>query len=1061
MAVGTQVVQYPFSGGVDTKTVAEYVDPNARLIDAQNAVFTHEGAIEKRLGVQGLSISTPLGGTMGAPLKLGTRGSELLAIDGAAAWSYSPGLGGWVSRGGVPYCEATRSHLYTNAGQTGQSSFSLAKGSGIRLVAWRTTAGTGAAYLPGDIYVSIYDASTGASLVTAQQMTSGAIYYNPIVIVIGSHGYLFYSDNTGKIYGQVLNTSTLTWGGPTTIVSDANPTSSGIPGFIFDAVPYAPANTSILIAYPQANAGHFSAANARYLRLESLPALTITASATLTAYSSAWNTVTLISCRVDTTLNVAWVAWEYQQSISGNNFQVQAQAFNATTWASLGAVFTLGFPVFNGSKTAGQLSVEPYDAMSALFVIAQSGARYDTTGGSHAQCTYSPTAYTTSPATGPPGLGRVASRPFRAVVAGQTRWLLVFALFQEFQYNQNAQAVSYLLIDALLTGAGNGPGVAVATLAPRQGNYAYAYNAGTFDLRPPSVTNPCVPNAGTYEALIGVNASEEFYSPPQVLNPPAGTCFIDLATFDFTGATTYQCAEGAGESFFSGGVPGMYDGAAFQEIGYLQWPSSIVPTPSGSGGNLGTGTYEWAFVLASLDNSGLITRSTAWTFSNTFGGGTTNSVAFSVPYPAYTSHQNSGRAPVIEVYRTQANQTTLYYEGSISAFPNMGLGTLSYTSTVSDASIATNATLYTTGGVLDAVNPPSLRCLISHVERLWGIDDTGYVIWYSTPFSTSDAPYFNEVLTLQFTDQPLTALASLDDKLVVFTSSLIYFVEGTGPNNLGANSDLQQAVLIPSDVGAADWRSVVRFPNGILFQAPSGGIYLLDRSLTVTYIGKDVQDLTNGQTVVGAHLTPTTNQVRFLLSSGIVLTFDYVLGRWARNVYAAGLGTMQTAIVSGTSWCAATSSGLVYEEKTTAAAAPWYDTSAGGANTWITLTVVTAHVNIAQLQGYQRSRHTMGYARWLESSDQVITLTFDRGVQTQSNTFTYGQQQAANAVAAEWDMHTMATAGQAMSVQVTWSDAPPTGGPATTGHGALLLGLAFEVQVLDPRNRKIPGGSKS
>src|SRR6185312_4663633 len=124
-------------------------------------------------------------------------------------------------------------------------------------------------------------------------------------------------------------------------------------------------------------AGHAFAANPRYLRLEALPALTITASAVLTNYTQTWNVTSLITCRVDTTLNIAWIGWEYQQSISGNNFQIQAMAFNATTWATLGGLFTLGFPApYVSSKTAGQLSVEPYDATSAIFTIAQCGARY-------------------------------------------------------------------------------------------------------------------------------------------------------------------------------------------------------------------------------------------------------------------------------------------------------------------------------------------------------------------------------------------------------------------------------------------------------------------------------------------------------------------------------------------------------------------------------------------------------------------------------------------------------------------------------------------------------------
>jgi hypothetical protein len=1065
MAIGSQTVQFPFAGGVDEKTAAEFVDPNARLIDAENAVFTHDGALEKRLGVAGLSTSTPLGGTMGTPLKLATRGSELLAFDGAAAWSYSTGVGGWVSRGSVPYCQATRSHLYTNAAQTGMAGFSIAEGSGIRLVAWRTVSGSGTSWLPGDVYISIYDTSTGASLVTSQAMTSGAIYYNPTVIILGSYGYLFYSDNAGNLYGRVLTLSTLTWGSVTTIVSDMTPTASGRPGFIFDAVPYAPAGGGILIAYGQ-RAPYYPPVNARYLRLEALPALTISGSATLTAYTQSYNMITLVSCRVDTSLNIAWVAWEYQNA-AANSYSVQGCALNATTWAVLGGPFTVGFPVpYDSTKTAGQLSVEPYDATSALFVGPQYGARYDDTGSSHAQCCYSPPAYTTNPASGPPGLGRVASRPFRVTVAGQTKWLLVFALWQEYQYNQEAQAVTYLLIDALATGSGlyDGGyliGHAVATLAPRQGNYAYAYNAGTYDLRPPSVTSPCDLTAGTYRALIGVNASEEFYSPPQVLNPPAGTCFIDLAEFDFTGATCYSFAEGSGETFISGGVPSFYDGAAVQEIGFLQWPSSITYT-TGTSGNLGTGTYEYTFLMAALDNSGLITRSTGWTTTITFGSGSTNSVSFSIPFPAYTAHQNSGRAPVIEVFRTEANGTTLYYEGNISAFPSMGPGTLSYTSTASDTSIATNDTLYTTGGVLDAVNPPSFRHTIEHVGRLFGIDDTGFVIWYSTPFGPSDAPYFNEVLTLQFTDEVLTALASLDFNLIAFSAKHIWYVQGTGPNNLGQNSDFQQAVLIPSDVGCADWRSVVRFPQGVLFQAPSGGIYMLDRGFNVTYIGKDVQDLTSGATVVAASLTPTSNQVRFLLSSGVVITWDYVLQRWARNVYGASLGTFTTAITANnTSWCAASSSGTVYQEKTTAAAAPWYDTTAGGSNVWITLAVTTAHVKLVGLQGYQRSRHTMGYAHWLEAADQQVTLTFDYGESTQTATFTYGNLYAANQIAAQWDLHTQALSGKAAAVQVTWSDAPPTGGTATTGRGVRMLGLAFEAQVLEQRYRKLPASVKA
>jgi len=46
--------------------------------------------------------------------------------------------------------------------------------------------------------------------------------------------------------------------------------------------------------------------------------------------------------------------------------------------------------------------------------------------------------------------------------------------------------------------------------------------------------------------------------------------------------------------------------------------------------------------------------------------------------------------------------------------------------------------------------------------------------------------------------------------------------------------------LIPTDTGTINPRSIVLTPMGIMYQSEKG-IYLLDRSLQVSYIGADVE----------------------------------------------------------------------------------------------------------------------------------------------------------------------------------------------------------------------------
>lgn len=1065
MPMASQTLQVPFTGGLDQGTASEYLDPSTRILAVSNGRYAHDGGVEKRFGVQALTSAVPTNyPQIGTPLACFTRGASLLATDGDGLYAYTPGVSGWTNVGGalngsvvaqvpqppgaIPACTATRSPLQAfTASTAAPNAIGIAEGSGVRLVTYQEVGSGG---IVAGTSATLYDLATGA-VISNNAFGSGANTYNPIPIITGGYAYVFFSDS-GHIYYQQLNiaSQTFTQG---TLVSDAA-------NQVFDATPEtngSGAITGIVIAYNQTG----NAGRVRYLRLEALPALTVSASG-YTPYRSGGGSgdgaADVIAVRSDYQIGYTIIVWEVNPGGGSPAFDILAAAYTAPSWTqiNLGGVSSALSCVVPGytagqATSAGMLNVLPLDSnhflLHAYFGVAggpyPGQAVYGMTAGAQVQTAQYP-------------YGFMAGRPFLATVGSTTRCYVPFASFEQVQTASSAfQFCTVHLMDTrafehAYDGSSSivqNPRI-VASLANRQASevfYAATMQSSTW--RPPLVTSIGNAAAGSYRLPIGVLPSEEWQTSAAAPQPVV----LWMAQFNF--APSYSYAEGNGEMYLGGCLPMMYAGQGVNEEGFHMWPSRMVPTQSTGGSLTTTATYGYAFVFSEVDAAGFIHRSAPYYTSVTLTGAN-NEVIWTVPTIAYTQRQNV----VIEVFRTGANLSTYYYVGNVNAYGTTITSTVTYTDGASDTSIASNATIYTTGGALPSLAPPCFRHRIKHLERHYGIDDTGLVVYFSQVFNASDAPYYHDSLTLQFTEETLVALASMDGNLIIGSAQHLWYIQGYGPNALGQNSDAPpEPTLIPPDVGFASPQSLVTFPGGILFQAPSGGIYTLGRDLSVSYIGLGIQDTIGpGVTVVSATLAPRTHDIRLLLSTGAVVSYDYVRGRWATLSYPNS-GTLTNAIVDNSqNWTACSSGGNVWQEKPSTAAIPWMDTNAAGSSSWVTTSVTSAHVKLAQLQGYQRLRHLLGYATFLDPCNLSVTIGFDYGRDSQGpQTFTYAQLSAANAVAAQWDMHAKATAGQAMSCQVTMSDAAPTGGTATTGQGCRFLGLAFECQVLASRSQRI------
>lgn len=478
-------------------------------------------------------------------------------------------------------------------------------------------------------------------------------------------------------------------------------------------------------------------------------------------------------------------------------------------------------------------------------------------------------------------------------------------------------------------------------------------------------------------------------------NAPAGTQVagvysqtgINLASFTF-GTDNLNSIETGNDLHITGGFLSMYDGYLPVEHNFFLYPDPENTTPtanfvwSATGGNMvaqpdGTTnanayyyqvTYEWT------DNQGNAFRSAPSipVGVTTTGSGTTGSVTINIPTLRLTMKVAN---PVkICIYRWSVAQQN-YYEMTSIGQPLLNDPTadsVTIVDTSADSVILGNALLYTTGGVVEDINAPACNVLALFDSRLWLIDaENPNLLWYSkqviqaTPVEMSDlfTLYVPPTVSTQGTLGPSRTLFPMDDKLIIGKDNAFVYINGTGPDNTGANNQYSQAIFITSTVGCNNQRSFVLIPQGLLFQS-NKGIWLLDRNLGTSYIGAPVEDFTQGATVLSAVNVPETNQVRFTLDSGITLMYDYYYSQW--GVFT-GVPCLSSCIFEEMHTFI-NEFGATYQEE----AGQYLD----GSNP-VLLSFKTGPLRLGDLQGYQRAYFFYILGTYLTPHKLYVSLFYD------------------------------------------------------------------------------------
>jgi hypothetical protein len=231
--------------------------------------------------------------------------------------------------------------------------------------------------------------------------------------------------------------------------------------------------------------------------------------------------------------------------------------------------------------------------------------------------------------------------------------------------------------------------------------------------------------------------------------------------------------------------------------------------------------------------------------------------------------------------------------------------------------------LYTQGangavsGQLDHFACPPCRCIWAGKNRTiaGGLAKENRVRWSNLYFPTAATSWPEYAAFYVDLDEPVTAVASLDDTWIVFSEQSLWLVTGQGPDSMGIGS-FDDPLRLTTGLGCRTWRSLVATPEGLMFQGNDGQLYLLARgSFQVSPISQAIRDALVAATpsydpgdpvrwVNGAAYDPFTKEVWFSTAdSEWVLQRESMTWRQERsnlqNNALVGVWAMATPVYTG------------------------------------------------------------------------------------------------------------------------------------------------------------------
>lgn len=846
-----QAYNLNFSGGLDTKTDPFQVTPG-KFLSLDNSVFTKAGLLQKRNGFGALS-SLPTNTAQ----YLTTFNGGLTAV-GSSIESLSSSTDLWTNKGNLQLAELNTLSLYRSSNNQSQCDAIVAP-NGLVCTVYTDNPSSGVVYK----YI-IADSSTGQVIVNATTITasSGNTNSSPRVFVLGAYFIILFGTSTNHI--QYL---AISWSNPTVIhgptdISTAYTSSSSTN---FDGVVF---NNNLYIAYNSVSGGQ--SIKIVYLNSNLITSATV-------SYTSSTDIATMFALAAEQV---------------GNNTHIYVYFYNSGT--QVGKVLVVDDQLNNIISPTTVITSTVVNNITAVAQNSTSNFYYEVAN------SY---AYNSSVSTNYINYNTVSVSLNTAMVGTSSVILRSVGLASKaVLYNSKAYMLTAYESDTLNPSGSYSSNQSSYFLIDGSGNIscklAYSNGGGYLTAGLPSLTLSNTTLQVGYlikDFISSVNKGTNISGVPiAAIYAQTG---ISLASINLS-PLVVSSAEIGGMLHISGGIVWAFDGASATEQGFNVWPDTIGVFTSTSGGNLTQQTYFYQVTYEWTDNNGNLYRSAPSIPVSIMTTGSSSTNTIYVPNLRLTYKTNVK----IVVYRWSTAQQVYYSITSPQSPPNLSSTTTDYTiitDIAADSAIIGNPILYTTGGVLENIGAPPSNLLTLFDNRLFAVDaENPNLLWFSKQVIENTPVEMSDTLTLysapttgaQGSTGIMTAIAPMDDKLIVFKKDAVYYVNGVGPDNTGANNQYSNFVFVSSVVGSQNQNSIIFIPAGLLFQSDKG-IWLLSRNLGTTYLGAPVEGLTLGNSVESAITVPGTNQVRFTMNSGVTLMYDYYFDQWGSFINIPALSS--------------------------------------------------------------------------------------------------------------------------------------------------------------------------
>lgn len=1028
--LGAQIVPMPFRFGL-----AEGIDPHqapvGTLLAAENVEWQKSGRLQKRSGVTALTSSYVDGATTGtidtgstvdSKVRLLSRGNELALIDGTHIYAYSETRTVWHRLDRVPNVALTWSTALEPMGGVKAHDVAVSD-TGYRILAWLVGDPFDAA-VASQLWVQVTDADGNVVVDATSAATTGMFALRVLVDDSQSVAYILSDKSTTtSIRVRALDLITMTLGTERTLRTDVVVDS-------FDAIMV---GSNIVIVYRETAADDIKLYSYSYD--SGTDAFTQVATGGITGEAGTGATHFALDGVSGEQLYVA-----YLETSAG---EVKIATADTSTLAQITAPVTL-----SGEPDVSHVTVLRTSSTSASVGWSVSD------GGSFATIAYT----------------------FSLEVSDT---LAVSS-------NSGRQTFSVELISRLF--ALDGRVYAFATDFSRTAATSFqGTNSYMLEIEPDDhgLANPPVHrHAGLIDPLVGgrvhrlgsvaaVSVTEALAFVPFLSQLPSassnwkcGLRAVSVVAGDGLPADMWRSVSANGESYVAGGALHAYDGRLCFDYGFPRAPTLLSTQTASPAASIGAGTYLYGFHLEYRGKSGNLHRSpTTTTTLEMLSGSSEATIVFATHLVSTKIGADNwtydGTEILLPAYRSVANGVNYHRmtmepgHNVLTVDPNLGKQTFTDGSADSDignsVSLSVRPLMYTAGGILDDEAPPNLLTVVLHRMRLWGVAGDKRTIWFSKSFQDDIGvvPGFSTSFRIVAEDD-ITALASMEEKLILFSAGAIWYLLGDGPAPNGEGSDLLGPNSVSTDTGCVNARSVVSTPDGVMFQGVTNGIYLLTRGLDVVWIGHQVQDQLDAHpNITSAVLVPKKNQVRFSCNAAdgsacIVLVYDYVEKQWSTFKYLGGGGQalILDAILHDDVYTFVTTFGGIYQES---------DASYLDEGTWITAALETAWLSAAGATGFQRVRRAYVFGKRLTDCNVTMSVAVDG-----ASAFDQARTWTADVLPdGKFGIHIRRQ--KSNSIRVRIEDATPTGegSGVSTGQGLALSMIGFEIaskQGLDKRS---------